>query len=163
MWRPLGTVLLLIGFMGWGSLPEAQQPMSSTEQSQDMSENEFFGLMHRLAAAWNRGDAKAAAECFTKDAIYSEPPGRQLYRGSSELYEFFGGDEGRPGQMKMVWHHLTFNSRTQVGAGEFSFTYGTTAHGVAVVRVQGGRISNWREYWRGSPLSWQEFIHPNNF
>ncbi len=46
--------------------------------------------MERVAAGWNEGDARAAADCFTDDAIYSEPPGRQLYEGREALYEFFG-------------------------------------------------------------------------
>lgn len=123
----------------------------------------FEKLMETLAQAWNGGNARKAADCFTKDAIYTEPPDKQIYRGREALFKFFGGNAGRPGAMKMTWHHLAFNARTQVGAGEFSFTYGTTAHGVAVVKLQDGKISRWREYWYESKLPWEKFTRKNHF
>jgi ketosteroid isomerase-like protein len=127
------------------------------------SEREFLALMQSLAASWNVGDARSAAACFTPDAVYSEPPEKQLYRGREALYQFFGGESGRPGQMRMEWHHLAFDPTRQVGLGEFSFTYGTTAHGVAVVRLRDGRIANWREYWYESKMPWSEFTRHNPF
>ena len=63
----------------------------------------------------------------------------------------------------MTWHHLVFDPERQIGFGEFTFEYGTRAHGVAVVRIMGGRIRNWREYWYESDLDWQQFVGPNNF
>ena len=123
----------------------------------------FTALLEALASAWNEGDAARAADCFTPDAVYLEPPAKQLYRGRQALFEFFGGNEGRPGQMSMRWHHLAFSPETQVGFGEFSFTYGTTAHGVAVVRLRDGKIANWREYWYESELPWAEFVRENPF
>ena len=36
-------------------------------------------------------------------------------------------------------------------------------HGVVVVRIRGGRISNWREYQYESPLSFKEFAGENLF
>jgi hypothetical protein len=30
----------------------------------------FHDLLERLANAWNEGDARGAAECFTGDALY---------------------------------------------------------------------------------------------
>ena len=65
--------------------------------------------------------------------------------------------------MKMTWHHLLFNEREQVGAGEFTFEYGTASHGVAVVRIRDGRIANWREYWHESKLDWKRFVGVNDF
>ncbi len=123
----------------------------------------FETLMHDLARAWNEGDAARAAECFTEDAVYSEPPDKQLLRGRAALFEFFGGEAGREGEMTMVWHHLAFSPESGVGFGEFSFTYGTTAHGVTVVRLRDGKIANWREYWYESELSWPEFVAANPF
>ena len=131
--------------------------------AEPVPDQQFTALMQELATAWNEGDARRAAACFTADAVYSEPPAKQLYRGREALFEFFGGDKGRPGQMSMQWHHLAFNPETQVGFGEFSFTYGSTAHGVAVVRVRDGKIANWREYWYESDLPWPDFVRENSF
>jgi hypothetical protein len=98
-----------------------------------------------------------------RNAIYTEPPDKQVYRGREALFRFFGGATGRPGQMTMRWHHLAFDPATQIGFGEFSFTYGTTVHGVAVIRLRQGKIANWREYWYESTLPWDQFIRANPF
>ena len=124
---------------------------------------EFETVMQELAQAWNDGNSKRAANCFTEDAVYTEPPDKQIYRGREALYHFFGGSAGRPGQMTMRWHHLAFDVQTQVGFGEFTFTYGTTVHGITVVRLREGKIANWREYWYESALPWDQFIRTNPF
>lgn len=124
---------------------------------------QFRTVLNDLAEAWNQGDARRAADCFTADAVYTEPPDKQVYRGREELFRFFGGAQGRAGQMAMQWHHLAFDEETQIGFGEFTFTYGSTVHGVAVVRLRDGRIANWREYWYESALPWDRFIRANPF
>jgi SnoaL-like protein len=123
----------------------------------------FEALMKTVAEGWNEGNAQKAADCFTENAVYSEPPDKQLYRGRTALFKFFGGNEGRKRAMKMTWHHLAFNERTQIGAGEFTFDYGGTVHGVAMVKIENGKISNWREYWYESPLDWEKFTRSNPF
>lgn len=128
-----------------------------------MNTTEFGLLMQTVATGWNTGNARQAANCFTEDAIYSEPPDKQLYKGRAALFKFFGGKEGRKNGMKMTWHHLIFNEREQLGAGEFTFEYGTVVHGVVMVKVHEGKISNWREYWYESPLAWEQFIGENKF
>ena len=65
--------------------------------------------MQATADGWNNGNARKSAECFSEDAIYVEPPNKQLYHGREELYEFFGGDKGTDIPMKMIGHHLAFN------------------------------------------------------
>lgn len=65
--------------------------------------------------------------------------------------------------MSMTWHHIAFDSTTQVGAGEFTFTYGSTVHGVAMIKVRNGKISRWREYWYESDLEWDEFAGDSAF
>ena len=124
---------------------------------------EFVQLLERLAEGWNNGNAQQASECFTSDALYIEPPDKQYYAGRAALYKFFGGPNGRAGQMNMIWHHILFDEESQIGAGEFTFTYGDTVHGVTMLKVRDGLISNWREYWYASPLTWEEFTERNNF
>ena len=124
---------------------------------------EFKKLLDTMARGWNEGDASKAANCFATDAIYTEPPDKQVYKGRQALYRFFGGDSGREGGMTMTWHHLVFDEESQVGAGEFTFTYGTSAHGVAMIKIRDGLIANWREYWYDSSLPWNEFIGDNKF
>jgi ketosteroid isomerase-like protein len=116
-----------------------------------------------LADAWRRGDARAAAPCFAEDAVYTEPPDRQVYRGRAELYDFFGGNESPPPAMEMTWHHVVFDEEQQIGAGEYTFQGRNRYHGVVVVRIVDGRIANWREYQRRSDLDWDDFVGPNRF
>ena len=123
----------------------------------------FEGLLDRVAEGWNEGDARKAAECFTEDAVYVEPPDRQLYRGREDLYRFFGGDSGRPGAMSMTWRNVVFDEDLQIGFGEFTFSYGTQVHGAVAVKLREGRIHRWREYWYESELPYAAFAGESAF
>lgn len=137
--------------------PEATRPAAR------LTSGEFKALMNRLADAWNANDARRAVELFTDDAVYSAPPSGRVRRGRDELFRFFGGPGGRPRPMRMEWHHLVFDETSQVGAGEYTFTYDIRTHGAVLVRIAGGKIANWREYEQASPLDWETFIGPNRF
>ncbi|HKY54486.1 MAG TPA: nuclear transport factor 2 family protein [Anaerolineales bacterium] len=128
-----------------------------------MTESEFEGLMQTLADGWNEGDARKAADCFSDDAIYVEPPKKQLYHGRAELYEFFGGDHGTDIPMNMTWHHLAFNEQEQIGFGEYTFEMHRRYHGIVVVKIEAGRIKHWREYQYQTGLNWKEFTQHNQF
>jgi ketosteroid isomerase-like protein len=128
-----------------------------------MTKREFEDLLEIIAAAWARGDARLAADCFAEDAVYSEPPDRQLYRGRAELFDFFGGNETSPPQMQMTWHNVVFDEELQIGAGEYTFEGRNRYHGAVLVRVADGQIANWREYQRRSDLTWDEFVGVNRF
>lgn len=136
----------------------ALSPQSTAPRRLDASG--FDALLTRLATGWNGGDSRAASECFTPNAIYVEPPRKQVYRGRDALFQFFGGSAGRPGQMSMRWHRIVFDPATQRGMGEFTFDYGGQVHGVAVIDVSGGLIDQWREYWYESALPFDEFVLP---
>jgi hypothetical protein len=124
---------------------------------------EFRKLMSTVAEGWNEGNAKKAADCYTENAIYTEPPDKQVYVGRQALYEFFGGDKKPEPPMKMVWHHLAFDVESQTGFGEYTFQMNNKYHGIVVVKLKGGKISNWREYQYKSDLDWDDFIGKNKF
>ena len=119
--------------------------------------NEFEKLMQTIADGWNEGNAQKAADCFSEDAVYVEPPDKQVYRGRNELYEFFGGDEGPEIPMHMRWHHLALNEGEQIGFGEYSFQMRGKYHGIVTVKIENGLIKFWREYQYKTQLSWDEF------
>lgn len=123
----------------------------------NITQQEFTEFLQQLADGWNPGNAQQAANCFTDDAIYTEPPDKQYYAGRDALYQFFGGANGRAGEMNMIWHHIIFDETKPLGAGEFTFTYGDTVHGVTMIKVRDGLIRNWREYWYASELLWEDF------
>jgi ketosteroid isomerase-like protein len=128
-----------------------------------LTANRFGHLMQTVADGWNEGNAHKAADCFSEDAIYIEPPEKQLYHGRAELYEFFGGNNGTDMPMKMTWHHLAFNEEEQVGLGEYTFQMHGRYHGIVVVKIEAGLIKQWREYQYRSELSWEEFTSQNPF
>jgi hypothetical protein len=128
-----------------------------------MTETEFERLMQTIADGWNEGDARKASDCFSIDAIYVEPPEKQLYHGRNALFEFFGGGHGTDIPMKMTWHHLAFNEVDQIGFGEYTFEMHGRYHGIVVVKIQSGLIKHWREYQYQTELNWEEFTRHNPF
>lgn len=124
---------------------------------------QFKNLMQTVAAGWNEGNARKAADCYTEDALYTEPPDRQVYAGRQALYEFFGGAKKPDPPMRMTWHHLAFDEESQTGFGEYTFQMNNRYHGTVVVKIRGGKISNWREYQYKSDLEWKEFVKKNDF
>jgi hypothetical protein len=124
----------------------------------------FAQLLDEVAGGWNTGDARRAAACFTEDAIYSAAGDTTARHGRLALYDFFGGEHGRPSPMSMTWHHRAFDPETQVGFGEYTFGYaGYQAHGVTIIQLRRGRIAQWREYEVASPASWAAFTRANPF
>ena len=152
------TLLALATISALGSYARREQGDSALTAAR------FEQLMQTISDGWNEGNARKAADCYTEDAIYSAPPDPKIKRGRATLYDFFGGDRGREAPMRMVWHHLGFNERSQIGFGEYTFQYKEyQAHGVVVVKLQRGKISNWREYEQSSNLNWEEFVGENKF
>jgi SnoaL-like domain len=128
-----------------------------------VSTGRFVSVMTTVADAWNHGDARRAAECFAVDARYSSPPDARIRQGRAMLFEFFGGVHGRARPMHMMWHHLAFDERAQVGFGEYTFEYAIRTHGIVIVRIVNGEIANWREYEHESPLDWDAMVGDNRF
>lgn len=128
-----------------------------------MNSPEFKKLINTIAEGWNEGNARKSADCFSEDAIYIEPPDKQVYHGRDELFEFFGGENGTDIPMHMTWHHLAFNEEEQVGFGEYSFRMHGNYHGIVTVKVEEGLIKFWREYQYKTDLSWEEFAKLNLF
>jgi len=136
---------------------------SANTSGHRFSQPQFRVLMETLARGWNSNNATLAANCFTNDAIYSAPPDGPVRHGKRELFEVFGGEKGRDQPMSMEWHDLIFDEATQMGAGEYTFSYKIRTHGVVIVRLVDGKIANWREYEQASPLPWSQFIGENHF
>lgn len=129
----------------------------------NMTATQFNQLMQTIADGWNEGNARKAADCFSPDAMYIEPPDKQVYRGRDELYEFFGGDNDPEIPMHMTWHHLAFNEEEQIGFGEYTFQMHGKYHGIVTVKLENGLIKFWREYQYKTELNWEDFSRLNAF
>ncbi len=159
----IAFLISCIFFYGCNS-KEVKNDKLVIEEVNKLNRLEFQHLMSKVANGWNDGDAQASADCFSKDAVYIEPPNQQLYQGRSELYEFFGGSEGRTNPMKMTWHYLIFDEEKQIGTGEYTFSYkGRLSHGIVIVQISKGKIRRWREYQYRSETEWIDFIGKSIF
>jgi hypothetical protein len=151
----LSTVLLVLALVG--AMTQSQSMEKPT------SEIQFITLMRTMAEAWNEGNARKAADCFADNAVYLEPPDRQVYVGKEAIYAFFGGPTKPNPPMHMQWHHLAFNEREQVGFGEYTFQMNRRYHGIVTVQIDGGKIVKWREYQYQSNLDWAAFAGKSEF
>jgi len=149
------TVLLIIfTFSPTGELASSDMPIR---------EQEFTHIMRAVSDAWNKGNARKAADCFAEDAVYMEPPDRQVYVGRAAIYDFFGGPKKPEPPMHMTWHHLAFNEREQMGFGEFTFQLNHRYHGIVTVEIRRQKISKWREYEYQSTDDWETFAGKSKF
>ena len=106
----------------------------------------FGRLMTDLAAAWNSGDAERAAASFAEEAVYLEPASRKFYQGRAVLRGLFERTSQKA-PMKIAWQHVFFDEPSQTGAAEFAFEWsGRAFKGVAIVLLEDGLVSRWREY-----------------
>lgn len=157
----LALVFLCLSFYG---CQDSTIEQGGADQVSEFSTTDFEQLLYQVAEGWNEGNAQKAAECFSIDAVYIEPPDRQLYRGRQALYEFFGGSSGRASPMRMTWHHLLFDESEQIGAGEYTFSYkGRETHGIVIVQIAESKIRRWREYQYRSELNWEDFVGESVF
>jgi hypothetical protein len=133
------------------------------ETSRRVSSGEFQKLMHTVEDGWNEGDPQKAADGYAEDAIYTEPPDKQVHLGRRYVYEFFGGDAKPARAMSRTWHQLASDEGGPIGFGEDTFRGNHQYHGVVVVRIVDGKIQSWREYQYQSDLSWNQFAAKNSF
>ncbi len=87
----------------------------------------------------------------------------QLYKGTIELFEFFGGEKGHEIPMKMEWHNTAFNAAAQIGFGEYTFEMNNKYHGIVIMKFENRKIIKWREYQYKSDLDWNDFVKETYF
>jgi len=152
-------ILASIAFFLFVGACTTGQPCTS-----EITQTQFEHLLNEVADGWSNNDAARAAAVFAPDAIYSEPPDKQLYIGRRSIFDFFGGEDGRENEMTMIWRHISFNSKTHIGAAEFTFVFdGEAVHGMVSIKTENGLIANWREYYYETGLDWQDFQGTNKF
>ena len=155
------TCLVVFTLLMWLVAPACQQVCKNAKPR--ASAADFALLMKTVAEGWNEGNAQKAANCFADDAVYLEPPDRQLYVGRQAIYDFFGGPRKPEPPMRMEWHHLAFDEQEQAGFGEYTFQMSNRYHGIVTVAVENGKIVKWREYQYKSDLDWTTFVGKSKF
>jgi hypothetical protein len=119
-----------------------------------MNKVEFKNLLKALSDAWQRKDYAAAAEVFADEIQYADPL-RYAHSGKAQLRAFFEADEGF--EQHTVWRVIVFDEEQQAGFAEYSFEGTHRYHGAVIIKVQGDKITHWREYQHIDRRDWQEF------
>jgi hypothetical protein len=135
----------------------------SSGNIETISKEQFTEIVTNIAKGWNEGNAAFASQYFDDNAVYEEPPGKQLYKGRKEIFEFFGGDHGFEIPMKMEWHNISFNEEEQIGFGEYTFAMNSQYHGIVIMKFENRKIVRWREYQYKSHLNWDIFTKESKF
>lgn len=65
--------------------------------------------------------------------------------------------------MKMRLHHVAYDAATQTGFGEYTFELNHRYHGIVIIHVRDGLITQWREYQYPSELPYDEFARNTRF
>ncbi|HTC92573.1 MAG TPA: nuclear transport factor 2 family protein [Terriglobales bacterium] len=131
------------------------------EAAARISAEDFYRIMNTVAQGRSEGNASKAAGMFGEDAVYSNPAGEQTHKGRAAIAKLFSGNKG--GAIAIQWHHLLFNEQEQIGAGEFTQEGRRRFHGMVIVKMKNGKISNWREYGFASNEGWEKFTSDNQF
>jgi hypothetical protein len=169
-------VILLAGFIFGASPtnPARQQANSKDRRPLDpksraicgpleqMSSAQFELLLQTLRTAWLEGSQERATACFSAAAIFSTPPSPGLV-GRESLVRVFSGGPNRELPTRIEWHHLIFDPVKQIGAVEYTMQRRIPTHGVIIIKMSHGLISNWRQYSVASDLTWEKFKGMNDF
>lgn len=125
-----------------------------------MTKSEFKAMLDSLAEAWGRRDYVAAAGAFAEGVRYADPL-RYSFDSRERLRAFFEADEGRP--QRTVWRTIVFDEEQQVGAAEYTYEGTRRYHGTALIKVEGGKVTHWREYQHVDARDWKEFTSGTAF
>jgi SnoaL-like domain len=125
-----------------------------------MKKNEFNEMLKSLADAWKQRDYQSAANFFDTNVRYGDPL-RYSWTDRAKLLAFFEADEGYP--QSTVWHNVLFDEDQQIGAAEYTYQGTHRYHGIVLIRIKDGKITNWREYQHIDPREWKEFISGLSF
>jgi len=139
-----------------------QTPRAICGPIERMSAEQFDHLMQTVRKAWLEGSAETAVTCFSPTAIFSIPPSTGIV-GRENISKVFVSGQHRELVKKVDWHHLIFDPSQQIGAAEFTIERRIPTHGVIIIKISHGLISNWREYAIASDQTWDKFTGMNNF
>ena len=125
-----------------------------------MTEFEFRDVLSRLAIGWAKRDYGAVLKAFAEDVRYADPL-RYAFTNRTSLRAFFEADEGR--EQSTAFHTVIFDEARQVAAVEYTYEGSQRYHGVALIRLENGLITHWREYQHVDQRTWPEFAAGTEF
>jgi hypothetical protein len=117
-------------------------------------------MLQTLARAWTSRDYEKVIGFFAPDIRYADPL-HYSFSNSADLLRFFQDDGGYP--QSTVWHNILFDEDRQIGAAEYSYRGTHLYHGAVLIKVQGDRITHWREYQHITDKEWEPFTSGTAF
>lgn len=137
------TLLLVV------SVTVSAQDRSKTISSSDKK------AIEQLFAAWNSRDAEKVVAAFGKDAIYEDVAAGEIHRGSDEIRKWVAGAFRDIENFKIE----VVRSSYYKGGGSVEWTWNGTdkglfktgksfsIRGISVIKVTGGKVSDYKEYY----------------
>jgi hypothetical protein len=171
---PRSIAVLLVGLIFVASTNNRSQKQDKERRAPSPSPSAICGPLERLSSAqfelllqtvrtaWLEGNQERAIACFSAAAIFSAPPSPGLL-GRERIAEVFGGGPHQEPPKRIEWHHLIFDPAQQIGAVEYTMQRRIPTHGVILIKISHGLISNWRQYTVASDLTWEKFKGMNDF
>jgi hypothetical protein len=141
--------------------PETKSSASCGPRNK-LSSAQFQLVLQTVRDAWVAGEAERVVGCFAPGATFSLPPSIGIV-GRENLLQVFGAGHKAEPPKSIEWHHVVFDPAQQIGAVEFTMQRRVQSHGVVIIKISGGLISNWRQYAIASDLAWEKFIGMNKF
>ena len=130
---------------------------------EQMSSAQFQLLLQTVRDAWLEGNQEKVVSCFTAAAVFSIPPSPGV-AGRESLVRLFGGGGHIIERPKRIeWHHVVFDPAQQIGIVEYTIQRRIPIHGMIIMKISRGLISNWRQYAIASDLTWEKFRGMNDF
>jgi uncharacterized protein (TIGR02246 family) len=115
-----------------------------------MSADELKHLLDELSERWRRRDAQGAAELFSENALYSEPPAHNL-QGRPAIAAFFRAFFAAHYAIEFSFSRLLIGE--DEAAAEWSFGYYRMSDGkqrrlagIAFIDTAGGLIRIWHSF-----------------
>ncbi len=115
-----------------------------------MSADELKQLLDELADRWRKRDAQGAAELFSENALYSEPPAHELH-GRPAIGSFFRSFFANHYGIEFGFSRILIGDGE--AAAEWSFSYFRASDGrrrrlagIAFIDTTAGRIHVWRSF-----------------
>jgi SnoaL-like domain len=125
-----------------------------------MTSADFTALLSALATGWRARNYPSVAGHFSHEVHYGDPT-RYMLHGRPQLLEFFRNDDDQAQDVR--WHLTLFDESRQLGLAEYTYDGTHRYHGVALIRVQAGLITHWREYQHTDARTWAEFAGATAF
>jgi hypothetical protein len=129
---------------------------------EQMSSAQFERLLQTVRDAWLEGNQEKVVGCFAAAAVFSIPPSPGVV-GRESLIQVFGSGHNVGPPKRIEWHHVVFDPVQQIGIVEYTIQRRVPTHGVIIIKILRGLISNWRQYAIASDLTWEKFRGMNDF